>query len=177
VSNAERSVLFAARAQGDALNLPRDEHRDADAYSHAWERAERHRTADPDFFLSEAHCRNWMIRVARNWVRDYGRKRRARARHEPGYRRPESFPDPEPMGGQLRAALAALPPELRAPVELRLVGRTWDEIATALRAPLGTVYSRYQRALPELRRELARRGVGAEDLCRPIEPGADDPDQ
>lgn len=177
VTNAERPVKYAARAQGDALNLPRDGHRDADAYSHAWEQAERHRAANPNFFSSEVHCRNWMIHVARNWVRDYGRRQRARNRHEPEYERPESSPDRSPLGGRLREALAVLPEELRAVVELYLTGKTWAEIATALGVPLGTAYGRFARALPKLRRELARRGVGAEDLCRPIEPfeETDDP--
>ena len=177
VTNAERPVKFAARARGDALNLPRDDHRDADAYSHARDEAERHRAANPNFFSSEVHCRNWMIRVARNWVSDYGRRQRTREERERKYRRPEPNPDRSSGGGKLRAAVAALPDELRAVVALYLTGKTWAEIGAALGVPLGTAYGRFTRALPKLRRELDRRGVGAEDLCRPIEPfeEADDP--
>jgi RNA polymerase sigma factor (sigma-70 family) len=177
VTNAERPVKFAARAQGDALNLPRDEHRDADAYSHARERADRHRAANPTFFSSEVHCRNWMIHVARNWVSDYARRQRAREGRERKYERPESSPDRTPLCDHLREAVAALPADERAVVELYRTGKTWAEIAAALGVPLATAYGRFKRALPRLRRELDRRGVGAEDLCRPIEPfeEADDP--
>ena len=57
----------------------------------------------------------------------------------------------------LRAALEALPPTLRSAVMLRdIQEHTYQEIATALRLPEGTVKSRINRGRAELARHIRR---------------------
>lgn len=59
---------------------------------------------------------------------------------------------------QLLAALAALSVDYREVIVLReLEGLTYNEIAEAIDAPVGTVMSRLSRARAELRDELGRR--------------------
>ncbi|HEX2336126.1 MAG TPA: sigma-70 family RNA polymerase sigma factor, partial [Hyphomicrobiaceae bacterium] len=58
---------------------------------------------------------------------------------------------------QLLAALAALSVDYREVIVLReLEGLTYNEIAEAIAAPIGTVMSRLSRARAELRDQLAK---------------------
>jgi RNA polymerase sigma-70 factor, ECF subfamily len=62
---------------------------------------------------------------------------------------------PADLREAVRGGLAALAPELRATVVLRLYADfTIPEIATAMAVPAGTVKSRLHRAMSELRRRL-----------------------
>ena len=59
------------------------------------------------------------------------------------------------MGSNIEAAIAQLRPEYRACIVLRHVeGRAYDEIATILGLPLGTVKTYIHRARAELRELL-----------------------
>lgn len=61
---------------------------------------------------------------------------------------------------QVKAALDALPDELRQPIELAYFGgRTYKEVAVLLGAPEGTVKSRIRSGLGRLRTGLTERGV------------------
>jgi RNA polymerase sigma-70 factor (ECF subfamily) len=60
------------------------------------------------------------------------------------------------LGGEIEVAIAALRPEYRACILLRHVeGRPYEEIATMLDLPLGTVKTYIHRARGELRQALA----------------------
>jgi len=60
------------------------------------------------------------------------------------------------LGGEIEIAIAALRPEYRACILLRHVeGRPYEEIATMLDLPLGTVKTYIHRARGELRQALA----------------------
>jgi len=60
------------------------------------------------------------------------------------------------LGGEIEAAIAALRPEYRSCILLRHVeGRPYEEIATMLDLPLGTVKTYIHRARGELRQALA----------------------
>ena len=70
---------------------------------------------------------------------------------------PRRYADHDPdEDGALRAALADLPPRMRAAVVLRHVeGLSVDETASALRCSTGTVKSQTARALDKLRAALS----------------------
>jgi len=58
---------------------------------------------------------------------------------------------------RLREAMGALPPEMRRCVMLRVdQGLKYEEIAAALRIPVGTVKSRLSQARTRLKQQLAR---------------------
>ncbi len=60
------------------------------------------------------------------------------------------------LGGEIEVAIAALRPEYRSCILLRHVeGRPYEEIATMLDLPLGTVKTYIHRARGELRQSLA----------------------
>lgn len=60
------------------------------------------------------------------------------------------------LGGEIEVAIAALRPEYRSCILLRHVeGRPYEEIATMLDLPLGTVKTYIHRARSELRQALA----------------------
>jgi DNA-directed RNA polymerase specialized sigma24 family protein len=161
IASAEPHVTRAARAQGRRIGLPDDGHRDADAFSHARERAEARGT---DTFGAESVCRGWMIAVARNWVRDRGRREGARRRHEGHYARPAAAPDRAELLEEVSTALATLSAEFRAVLEPWFAQQTVDEIAAGLGRTRAQVYPLLHSARVTLRTALARRGVTAADL-------------
>ena len=107
----------------------------------------------------EGSMRGWLCTIAANVVRDHARRVR---------RRPVEVAEPEhfdiPQGGdlaehvvmaesveQLRSALAALPARQREIFLLReRDGLTYQEIATVLDCPIGTVMSGLSRARERL---------------------------
>jgi RNA polymerase sigma-70 factor (ECF subfamily) len=110
----------------------------------------------------------WLMAVARNHAIDHYRRRKEemlRRAEDPQVLEHVAASVEHPTAGlerQERARLVhrglrALPPELRLPLVLcDLQGLPYDEIATALKLPLGTVKSRINRA----RLELAKRLLG-----------------
>jgi RNA polymerase sigma-70 factor (ECF subfamily) len=110
----------------------------------------------------------WLMAVARNHAIDRYRRRkqeRTRRSDDPAVLERMAAPGEHPIAGlerEERAALVhrglrALPPDLRLPLILcDLQGMPYEEIATRLAIPLGTVKSRINRA----RLELAKRLVG-----------------
>lgn len=94
----------------------------------------------------------WIYRVALNWSRSRLRKARRERFGVPDHR---TTLDPEPDDGRLWASVRQLSTHQRAVVVLRYHA-DWsiDQIAAALEIPTGTVKSRLNRALAELRREV-----------------------
>lgn len=117
---------------------------------------------------SEGSFSAWLMAVARNHAIDHYRRRKEemlRRADDPQLLEHMAASVEHPIAGlerQERARLVhrglrALPPELRLPLVLcDLQGLPYDEIATALNLPLGTVKSRINRA----RLELAKRLLG-----------------
>lgn len=113
----------------------------------------------------------WLLRVARNFCVDNYRRRKLErsltSKEEPDgvtAATPSRAPDPydvleqKDLAQWLRAALDRIAPELRQAVILRdLQEMSYDEMATAMEVPLGTVKSRINRGRLELARLLTLR--------------------
>ncbi len=101
----------------------------------------RHRKRRPEQSIEP------MIEAGKQWgVDDDPAEHRARSEHDE----------------RLRAAFAELSPEHQAVLALRtLQDASYEEIATALHIPIGTVMSRLSRARAELKRRLDARAGGA----------------
>jgi RNA polymerase sigma-70 factor (ECF subfamily) len=96
----------------------------------------------------------WLHRIVVNRAIDWTRARRLRGEVELVDVHPATN-DPDPLGDDLVAALARLPPEHRAVIVMRyLLELTPGEIADDLGLPRGTVNSRLRRGLDKLEREL-----------------------
>jgi len=119
---------------------------------------------------SEGSFGAWLMAVARNHAIDHyrrGRQERLRRTEDPVVLETTPARDEHPIAGLEREersrlvhrGLRALPPDLRLPLILcDLQGLAYEEIATTLAIPLGTVKSRINRARLELaKRLLARR--------------------
>ena len=109
----------------------------------------------------------WMYRIALNVARD-SRRRAGRRPQEPLAARDVASVEPGPADTLERqetstavaAAVAALPERLREVLALKHFGKlSFSEVAIATGLPLGTVKSRMQAALVQLRVELRRRGL------------------
>lgn len=100
--------------------------------------------------------RAWLFGIARNMLAGHYRRRQPTA--EPMAGMPEK-PAPETEEdhrlASMRQAIAKLPAELRETLELRLTDElSYEEIATVLIIPVGTVRSRLHNAVRRLRTEL-----------------------
>lgn len=116
-------------------------------------------------FRGEAKFTTWMHPIAVRRTLDHLRKRRRwyerflpidAIEHSAVMANPENVTEVEPpeRSRQLRAALDALPPRQRAVLALReLEGLSYEEIAAAVKIPIGTVMSRLYHA----RRHLAQK--------------------
>ncbi|MFN8559693.1 MAG: sigma-70 family RNA polymerase sigma factor [Dehalococcoidia bacterium] len=112
--------------------------------------------------------RSWLLATVRNRASDALRAREARPRTTgvefdlPGDDDPERDVLSAVSGDAIRAAVAALPAEQRAAVELAyFAGLPYPEIANRIGVPLGTVKSRLRLALQRLRDSLAPEFVPA----------------
>ena len=117
----------------------------------------------------EGNFTTWLMTLARNHaIDDYRKRRQERSRRTDDPAVLETFPsgDDSPLRSLekldrvrlVHRGLRSLPPDLREPLILcDLKGLPYDEIATILDIPLGTVKSRINRG----RLELARRLLGA----------------
>jgi RNA polymerase sigma-70 factor (ECF subfamily) len=111
----------------------------------------------------------WLTAVARNHAIDHYRRRKQdllRRAEDPQILEHAPAREEHPVVGLHRKerarlvhrGLQSLPPDLRLPLILcDLQGQSYDEIATALEVPLGTVKSRINRARLELAKRLQGR--------------------
>lgn len=115
-------------------------------------------------------ARPWLLRTAHNLCIDQIRKRKVRSEADEGdeivERRPSDGPTPQALAesGELRQqidlALESLSEEDQAVIVMREIQQLpYDEIATALAVPLGTLKARLHRAREKLRHRLCRAGV------------------
>ncbi len=111
--------------------------------------------------------KGWLFRVAVNAARDVQRRavRRPTSPLEDGEGKIIDLPDPalgpdataeaRERAGAIREALLALPLEFRQALVLRDVNDlSYEEVATVLRVPLGTVKSRISRARAQVAQTL-----------------------
>jgi RNA polymerase sigma-70 factor, ECF subfamily len=112
------------------------------------------------------NCKGWLARIAVNTCRTRQRKAQTRQLlqdalrlrwliHPPAGATPEQAAMEGERSRDLRRAVEALPERHRLPVLLRYVhGMSVPEIAEALDAPEGTIYSRLHHAHRQLRQRL-----------------------
>jgi RNA polymerase sigma-70 factor (ECF subfamily) len=122
-------------------------------------------------FEGEGGFRAWIYRIARNLVINRARssQRGARAMAEvsrsglPG-ERPAPASDEALIDAEMRVALAKavaeLPPALSEVFHLRASGLRYEEIADVLECPVGTIKSRMNQMVNQLREELRPWTVG-----------------
>jgi len=147
-----------------ARYLLRDEHDAQDAVQDAALRAFRHfagfRQGDP---------RSWLLAIVRNCCYDFHKSRRIDRSSVPfSDDVTEELADPHAAddlvvegseSDRVRAAVDALPPELREAIVLReLSGLSYREISSVVGVPMGTVMSRISRGRARLGAAL---GVGS----------------
>lgn len=122
-------------------------------------------------------ARPWLMRTTHNLCIDRIRRRRVRSEVDDGetvmLTQADSTPGPrqlaesDQVGRLIQEALAALSPGDQAVVVMREIqGLPYDEIATALNVPLGTLKARLHRARDRLRSRLTRAGVSHEPYRR-----------
>ena len=119
-----------------------------------------------DRFEPGSNARAWLQRILMNtFINAYRKQRRERelfrAAGEESRRYAETATDlhdaaRDGLGDEVGAALAALPPEFRAVVELVDLGDfSYREVAQKLGCPIGTVMSRLHRARKQLQESLS----------------------
>jgi len=126
------------------------------------------------FRMDAGSFQNWILKIARNLIIDHYRQTR-RYQHSVGTEEMETMnlkddrvPNPQRAAEQaeasrfLRAGLQALSAELKEAIILRdLEGMPYQEIATLLNIPEGTVKSRINRGRIELAKLLVKRRAQA----------------
>jgi RNA polymerase sigma-70 factor (ECF subfamily) len=113
-----------------------------------------------------ASLRAWLFQVARNLCLNRHRSRRRATEALAGHASPPALgaPTPHPDHGLehaqarqgLIAAVAGLPGELAELYQLRASGLSYDEMASVLAIPIGTVKSRMHAMVSRLREEIQR---------------------
>jgi RNA polymerase sigma-70 factor (ECF subfamily) len=108
--------------------------------------------------VEELRPRAWLVTITLNAWRNGLRTASRRPRtgplldHDAAVQPPDALDEAERLG----ELVARLPETYRAPVVLRhVVGLSYDEIATALDCPPGTVKAQVSRGLALLRKELS----------------------
>jgi RNA polymerase sigma-70 factor, ECF subfamily len=113
--------------------------------------------------------RGWLFTIAHRVVADHYRAERPAAPLADAARLPDAAPSPEEAavagetGRTIRGLLAALPPDQRRLLELRLAGLTDAEIARVLGRSHGAVRTAQYRTLVRLRALLGVPEEGKED--------------
>lgn len=111
-------------------------------------------------FDHEGAFRTWLYRIARNLTlnrrRSLQRGERALARlpeelHEPGA---DELLGDRQKSAALQDALERLPPTLAELFQLRTSGLSYEEMAAVLEIPLGTIKSRMNQMVTQLKEEL-----------------------
>ncbi len=153
-------VLYARyekRLFGFLLGLLRDRAEAEDLFHEAFLSALE--ASEAELAGEGAFCA-WLFRIARNRALNRIRSR------ERGQRAVASLPEAEPitrvddvlgerqMLAALDEAVARLPPTLSELYHLRSSGLRYEEIATVLETPLGTIKSRMHMLVAQLREEL-----------------------
>ncbi len=121
-------------------------------------------------FRYDCALKTWLyqivINTARSWKRHLFRRRRKMNSYSlfkqflPSTRDPEEEFEKIEMQQRMNEALSALPGEMRALIVLRdFESLPYDEIATILDVPIGTVKSRIWRARSALKKEFVKQSV------------------
>lgn len=149
VRQTQRDVFAICRHLGDTDNV---EDLVQDTYARALRSLHTYRGDGP--------ARNWLLTIARRTCADATRKRIVRRRHRaepPSDDLPHVDPDPTAVD----ELLDALDPDRReAFVLTQLAGCSYQDAATILGCPVGTVRSRVARARQDL---LGQLRLGSED--------------
>jgi RNA polymerase sigma-70 factor, ECF subfamily len=140
------------------LNLTRDEADTRDLLQDVFVKLAK----DDDLLAGVRDERAFLVRLVHNAAIDLIRRRGTRERTWENLAAetipifaPANDPDAGTFRAELSRALAALPPEQRAVVHLKLwEGLTFEQIAEALDIPLNTAASRYRYGLDKLRERL-----------------------
>lgn len=111
----------------------------------------------------------WLARIVTNVFLDDMRAKKRRPVHKlpenpdlvlPPSQAADAAADAAGLSSEIQAAINALPEEFRVPLVLcDVADQTYEDIATALDIPIGTVRSRLHRGRRMLRTELSARGV------------------
>jgi RNA polymerase sigma-70 factor, ECF subfamily len=147
-------ALRIVRERSDAEDVLQE------TFAQAWRQAGR-------FEAARGTVVGWLVTVARSRALDRLRQRRSQREGSADFERvADSVADPAraldlqlvtaEQADRVRQALAALPDELRIPLELAYYeGLSQSEIAERLRTPLGTIKTRMRQTLIRLREALA----------------------
>jgi RNA polymerase sigma-70 factor (ECF subfamily) len=110
-----------------------------------------------DRYRAEFKFSSWLFKIANNVAIDHLRRRQLDTVSRDGSPHATALEEMEAreLGSAIEQAIARLRPEYRSCILLRHVeGRSYEEIATTLDLPLGTVKTYIHRARHELRRAL-----------------------
>jgi RNA polymerase sigma-70 factor, ECF subfamily len=147
-------ALRIVRERSDAEDVLQE------TFSQVWRQADR-------FEASRGTVVGWLVTVTRSRALDRLRQRRTQREGAADFDRvADNLPDQSraldlqlvtaEQANRVRQALAALPDELRIPLELAYYeGLSQSEIAERLRTPLGTIKTRMRQTLLRLREALA----------------------
>jgi RNA polymerase sigma-70 factor (ECF subfamily) len=147
-------ALRIVRERSDAEDVLQE------TFSQVWRQANR-------FEASRGTVVGWLVTVTRSRALDRLRQRRTQREGAADFDRvADSLTDQSraldlqlvtaEQAGRVRQTLAALPDELRIPLELAYYeGLSQSEIAERLRTPLGTIKTRMRQTLLRLREALA----------------------